>query len=143
MLERSTLMLELERERETVALVYAHPLLQDSSCLSVPIFSLHKFKFPSPCFTSPAHSHREPPLPSHEGRRSSSADSAFPPAPPLPGPLVLLLPTLPHTFSISKVHVLITRTVSFSACYFLSVLLLFLYGTLVHYHMISYIIYGT
>lgn len=85
------------------------------------------------CATA-VHSHWQPLLPSHEGRRSSSADSAFPPAPPLPGPLVLA--TLPHTFSISKVHVLKTRTVSFLACYFLSVLLLFLYGTLVHYHMI-------
>ena len=40
------------------------------------------------CATA-VHSHWQPLLPSHEGRRSSSADSAFPPAPPLPGPLVL------------------------------------------------------
>ena len=84
------------------------------------------------CATA-VHSHWQPLLPSHEGRRSSSADSAFPPAPPLPGPLVLVA-TLPHTYS--KVHVLKTRTFSFSAGYFLSVLLLFLYGTLVQYHMI-------
>ena len=50
------------------------------------------------CATA-VHSHWQPLLPSHEGRRSSSADSAFPPAPPLPGPLVLA--TLPHTFFIS------------------------------------------
>ena len=35
------------------------------------------------CATA-VHSHWQPLLPSHEGRRSSSADSAFPPAPPFP-----------------------------------------------------------
>ena len=143
LLEASTLKLELNRiERKSYKLtsciiVHRQLLRKVAAGLNVShdfphILLVTPIKFVY-CATA-VHSHWQPLLPSHEGRRSSSADSAFPPAPPLPGPLVLA--TLPHTFFISKVYVLKTRTFSFSAYYFLSVLLLFLYGTLVHYHMI-------
>ena len=109
LLEASTLKLELNRiERKsyklTSCIIFHRQLLRKVAAgLNVShdfphILLVTPIKFVY-CATA-VHSHWQPLLPSHEGRRSSSADSAFPPAPPLPGPLVLA--NLPHTFLFPK-----------------------------------------
>ena len=104
LLEGSTLMLELDREgSKQLPQFRLTPCSRTLLAFISYLFTAHKFNFPSPCFTSPAHSHREPPLPSHEGRRPS-ADPAFPPAPPLLPAAPTLLKTTPN---ISQVYLLL------------------------------------